>query len=428
MNTKIVTEGGHKLTGSVRVSGAKNSALPILLSSILTDELVTIKNVPLIEDVHTALEILTALGKKIQISGTFSLKDGSKNRTIAISGKIYEEFYVPEKLVYKMRASILILGPLLARQKKVNLPFPGGCKLGERAIDFHIEGLKKLRATITLNGNYIENLDTPVLKGNKIKLKTPSVGATENLVMAATLAEGTTIIENFAKEPEVIELVSCLKRMGSLIIIKDNTLIITGTQKLGGITYSLNGDRLEAMTYAAAAIITKGDISILGIKPDILAVPLQILKTMGIKVSCMDNKIKIAYAGILTGTNIKTAPYPGFPTDILPIFLPLLCIANTNSTIKENIFENRLYNITNELKKLGANIELISKTQGRVKPVKTLYNASVRAPDIRAGAGLLVAALSAKTETHIYELSHIDRGYENPIEKLSSIGAKIQRL
>ena len=417
--SKIRIIGGKPLSGEVKISGAKNSALPIIVASMLTDESVTIRNIPLVEDVKTISLLLTSLGAKVKKCGkNIFINTASLNNTTAHID-----------IVSKMRASFLVFGPLLARLGKAKVGLPGGCSIGTRLVNYHLDGLSKMGAQINIKNKYVNAYTTGKLKGSEIFLETPSVGATENILMAATLARGTTIINNAAIEPEVVDLAHFLVSMGAIIEgIGTRKLIIYGVKKLHGCEYKIIPDRIEAATYAIAAAITGGDIILNNIDLLHLFNFIGTLKTIGIRIEILSkNSVKvIGSLNNIKSTNIVTNVYPDIATDLQSLFISLLSIANGKSTVKETIFNNRFGHVT-ELNSMGADIS-IKGNIAYIAGIKNLKGAKVRVTDLRAGAALILAGLSANGETIIEEVHHIERGYDNIEGKLSLCGANIQRI
>ncbi len=415
--SKFIVERCNSLNGDVKISGAKNSALPILAASILTDEELKISNLPPICDIKRMLDILSYIG--CSVSEIKNSKISLKNTRISKSGAPYD-------MMNKLRASFLITGPLLARNGKAVVSFPGGCQIGTRPVDLHLKGLSLMGASI-MQSHGIITARAKRLKGEKIYLDFPSVGATENIMMAATLAEGTTVIENAATEPEITDLAKLLKKMGARISGEGTeTIEITGVSKLHGAYHSIIPDRIEAGTILTATAITGGDVTLNGVCCDHLTPVTAKLTEMGAEITEFKNSLRIKASSRLSGSDISTLPYPGFPTDMQAQFSALLSIADGTSIIRETVFENRFMHIA-ELKRMGANI----KTDGRsaiIEGTKKLTGAPVEATDLRAGAALVIAGLAAFGKTEISEIEHIDRGYYKIDEKLNSLGAKITRM
>lgn len=413
---KLIVKQSPPLTGTVRIHGAKNSVLPIMAASLLTSEVCTLEEAPLLEDVHVACEVLKCFGSRINIW----------NHTITIDNRNIYLGEAPYELVKKMRASFLVMGPVLARFGQVRISLPGGCAIGSRPIDLHLKGFSALGAEITLGHGYIE-AKANGLKGNKIYLDFPSVGATENIMMAATLAEGQTIIENAAEEPEIVDLSNFINAMGGNVRgAGTGTIRIEGVKSLHGAIHSVIPDRIEAGTFMVAAAMTGGNILLENALIDHLKPIEAKLKEAGAVIIEEDEGIRVCGPDILNPIDIKTLPYPGFPTDMQAQMMALVALAPGTSIITETVFENRFMHV-NELKRLGANI----KIEGRsaiVEGVTKLTGTKVRATDLRAGAALVLAGLVAKGETEISNIYHIDRGYYRIEEKFAKLGATIHRI
>ena len=414
---KLLISGGKPLKGEVRISGAKNSVLPILAASLLTDEEVVIGNVPHLQDVTTTISLLTEMGATLTID---------EKMKVSISASSMKSFYAPYEMVKTMRASILVLGPLLAHFGTAKVSLPGGCAIGSRPVNLHIEGLKAMGANIKVEDGYII-AKAKKLKGAKISLPIATVTGTENLMMAATLASGKTIIKNAAKEPEIIDLANCLRLMGASIE-GDGTSNITiiGVKKLSGCNYDVLPDRIETATFLVAAAITKGKLTLTHTRPDTIKVIINKLRKAGAKILIKNDNINIEVKSQLDAVNIITNPYPDFPTDMQAQFIALNSISKGKSKVIESVFENRFMHVQ-ELVRMGADIE-INGNIAIIKGVKGLTGAPVMATDLRASASLILAGLVAKGETIVDRIYHIDRGYECIEEKLTKIGASIKRL
>jgi len=415
MERRYVIEGGVRLEGEIEVSGAKNAVLPALSATILAKGVYKFKKVPRVRDVFCMLEILKHLGAKYEFKKNHLLIDTSK----------VQEVKIPYELATQIRASILFLGPACAVFKEALIPFPGGCVIGKRPVDFHLNGLKKLGAEITIEkGNIIAKGGN--LKGAEIILDFPSVTATENLMMAGVLAEGETIIKNVAKEPEVVFLGKMLKKMGAEIKgLGGDKIYIKGKKELKPVSMEIIPDRIEAGTFLVLAGLQKGnEIVIKNFCRDFLEIPLLKLEEIGLKVEFLNkNEVLVKRMGSLNTTRIITAPYPGFPTDLQPIFTMLLTQAEGLSFITENLFENRFLYVP-ELNRMGANIK-VEGTVAVVNGPTKLMGSPVKASDLRAGAALVLAGLCAEDITTIYNIEQIERGYEKLVEKLSGVGARI---
>lgn len=415
---KLVIIGGKKLKGTITVNGSKNAALPIICASLLTNEKVTLENIPDIADIHSMIKIIESLGAKIKFN----------NHILEIDSSSLKKKSMPDNLVKKMRASILIVGALLHRFGEIKMAFPGGCVLGKRSVHAHTHALTELGCKIIddIKGLHIK---CNKLKGKKITLPELSVTATENAVMAAVLAEGETEIRLAATEPHVQDLCLFLKKMGAKISnIGTNNIKILGVKKLKGVTYKITGDYLEAGTFAIAAVATQGDIFIKGINPDHLDSLWQKLEEMGVKFEIKTNEVHIKESKILNAIRIlRTAVYPSFATDLQAPFTVLLTQANGVSKVFETLFEGRL-NYLFELEKMGAHIEFLNPHQALIIGPKKLKGMTISSCDIRAGAAMVIAALIAEGETEISNINYIDRGYERLSEKLKSLGADIERM
>ena len=415
---KLLIKGGNKLSGTITCSGAKNAALPMIASTILSDEKVTLKNLPYLQDITTMFELLGSMGADI-------LLDEDMNFTIQSNNlKDIEARY---ELVKTMRASILVLGPLLAKYGKARIALPGGCAIGSRPVNYHLDSLEQMGAEIVLKNGYIE-ASAKRLKGANIRFDGVTVTGTENLMMAATLAEGTTTLLNVAREPEIIDLADILNSMGAKIEgAGSDKITIHGVEKLSGTSFEIPADRIEAGTYLAAAAVTKGDIKIEGINPNRLMKVIDKLINTGAKVEYDENSISFSMTNdIPNPVDITTAPFPEFPTDMQAQFSVINAISSGTANIYETIFENRFMHIL-ELNRMGCDIS-VNGNHAIIKGVKSLYGAEVMATDLRASASLILAGLCAKGETVVDRIYHIDRGYERIEEKLNYLGANIVRL
>ncbi len=414
---KIIIYGGNKLHGTIKVSGSKNSSLPILFATLLTDDKCKIQNVPVLADIKTTVDFLNFIGKKtIRKANTINCENSSKLNHIA-----------PYDLVRKMRASVLVMGPLIARLGKVNVSLPGGCSIGARPIDIHLEAFKKMGAKIELKEGYINITTEGRLKGADIEFRFASVGATENVLLASVLAEGTTRIINAAKEPEIQDLADVLVKMGAKISGAGTKIItIEGVEKLYGFTHNVIADRIEAATYMIAALITKGEITLTDVIPGHLQIVIDKLIEAGADIRTTEDTITVKWKKELKPINIKTEIYPGFPTDIQAQWMALMCLTNGNSIVEETVFENRFLHVC-ELQRLGANLKIEGR-QVYIQGVKELSGAPVMVSDLRAGAALVLAGLCAKGKTEISRIYHLDRGYETLEKKFRKLGANIKRL
>lgn len=413
---KLIIRGGKRLKGSVEISGAKNAALPIMAASLLSVGYSTVLNVPGLKDIMTMGRLLANLGAGFHIEGP----------RITISTEKIRIFEAPYDLVRTMRASILVLGPLLAKYGRAKVSLPGGCAIGARPINLHLMGLEKMGADIKLDSGYVI-AKAKRLKGAAIYFDTPTVTGTENLMMAASLAKGTTLIENAAKEPEVLDLANALISMGAKIIGAGQSAIeIEGVDELTPMDYSVIPDRIEAGTFITIAGITGGDITLRGCRLDHLDATMMKLKETGLFFEAVPGGIRVLGKSRPKATNVKTMPYPGFPTDMQAQFMALMCVSDGTSVIKENIFENRFMHVA-ELQRMGADITVEGGT-ATVKGVEKLKGAPLMATDLRASASLIVAALAAKGETEVRRIYHLDRGYEKMEEKLVKLGADVRRV
>ena len=415
---KLIATGGGPLKGEIRISGAKNSALPLLISSLLTQEVISISNIPHLNDITTTMELLGQMGVSLQVD---------EKLTIEADASMVSSAVAPYELVRTMRASILVLGPLIARFGYAEVSLPGGCAIGSRPVNLHIKGLEALGARIIFEGGYIK-ARADRLKGARIFMDLISVTGTENLMMAATLAAGTTVIENAAREPEVVDLAKCLTSMGANIQgAGTDEITIEGVEQLGGATHRVIPDRIEAGTFLVAAMISGGEIKLKDVIPRQLEAVFEKLREAGAHIDTGEDWIYLkAPDAPIKSVNVRTAPYPGFPTDMQAQFVLLNSIAEGTATVVETVFENRFMHV-HELQRMGANIELDGNT-AVVRGVKKLNGAPVMATDLRASACLVLAGLIAEGETLIDRIYHIDRGYDCIDEKLALIGANIKRI
>ncbi len=415
---KLLIKGGNSLHGTINCSGAKNAALPMIAATILCNEKITLKNLPYLQDITTMFELLGSMGANI-------LLDENMNFTISSNELLDTE--ARYELVKTMRASILVLGPLVAKYGKARIALPGGCAIGSRPVNFHLDALEQLGAKIELKNGYIE-ASAKELIGTSIKFDGITVTGTENIMMAACLAKGTTSLTNVAKEPEIEDLAEFLNEMGAKIKgAGTDKIIIEGVSELKGTTFSIPADRIEAATYLAAATVTQGNICIKGINPKRLKKVLDKLEESGAEISCDENSISLSMSKQKPKpVDITTAPFPEFPTDMQAQFSVINAIADGTSNIYETVFENRFMHIQ-ELNRMGCDIE-VNGNQAIVKGVKNLYGAEVMATDLRASASLILAGLCAEGQTIVDRIYHIDRGYERIEEKLNYLGADIIRL
>ncbi len=415
---KLIIVGGRPLAGDVRISGAKNAALPVLIASLLTAEPLTVRNIPHLHDITTTLELLGHLGAGLEVDEKMS---------ITVDAGEVAHLRAPYDLVKTMRASILVLGPLLARFGRAEVSLPGGCAIGSRPVNLHIKGLEAMGATIVIEGGYIK-AECGRLRGARIFMDTISVTGTENLMMAATLAKGTTVIENAAREPEVVDLAACLTAMGAKIAGAGSDVItVHGVDALGGAVHDVIPDRIEAGTYLVAAAATGGSIRLLDTRASLLDAVLEKLREAGASIEVGDTSVTLDMKGRRAkAVNVRTAPFPAFPTDMQAQFVMLNSVADGVATVTETVFENRFMHV-HELQRMGADIEMEGNT-AVVRGVDHLTGAPVMATDLRASACLVLAGLVARGETIIDRIYHIDRGYDCIEEKLAQIGAQIRRV
>lgn len=416
---KLIINGGKPLRGRVKISGAKNAVLPIIAAALLGQDVPSkLEEVPALDDVHTLSAVLEQLGVRVEF-------DADKNTLLVDSSNI-TSCEAPYDLVRKMRASFLIIGPLLARCGKAKISLPGGCAIGTRPIDLHLKGFEALGARIDIGHGYIEATAPEGLKGARIYLDFPSVGATENIMMAASMAEGTTIIENPAQEPEIIDLANYLNVMGARVRgAGTNVIKIEGVKSLTGRNYTIIPDRIEAGTYMVAAAMTKGDVYIENAISEHLKPVIAKLKEAGVTIEENIDGIRVVCDRRTKAVDIKTLPYPGFPTDMQAQFMALLAVSEGMGRVTETVFENRFMHV-DELKRMGANIRIDGRTS-MVEGVDSLHGCAVKATDLRAGAAMVLAGLVADGETRIGYIHHIDRGYDNLVSKLVMLGADIRR-
>ncbi len=413
-------EGGKRLKGKVKVAGAKNAALPLLAACLLTDKKVMLTNVPNLSDIITMKELLESLGAEVSY-------DASQNIAEVKAAKI-KSFRAEYDIVSKMRASVIVLGGLLARFGKAEVSLPGGCAIGARPINYHLQAFEAMGAKIDLEGGYIKaSVKGGRLKGAEINFPKVSVGATENILIAATLADGVTIINNAAREPEIVDLAHLLNAMGAKITGEGSSRIeIKGVNSLKGTEHKVIADRIEAGTFAAAAAVTGGEVEVTDISPEILSSTLEVIEKMGCAVKRNKNSFKVTAPKKLKPISVTTEPYPGFPTDMQAQITTMMCLADGISTMEENIFENRFMHAP-ELQRMGADME-ISGNVLKIKGIDKFKAAEVMATDLRASVSLVLAGLNAKGATTITRLYHLDRGYEKIEEKLENLGAKVKRL
>ena len=424
---KIQIYGGNPLSGTIMIGGSKNASLPVMCASLLTDEPLILGNVPHLADITTMANLLSQHGVEVALEGHDD-NEGHIGRVLSLKAKDINNTTAPYDLVRKMRASILVLGPLLARAGKAVVSLPGGCAIGTRPVDLHLNGLRKLGANISVENGYIHASAPKGLSGSRIIFPKISVGATENLILASVLAKGKTILQNAAKEPEINDLVNFLNSMGAKIEGTGTpNLTINGVPKLNGTRHAIMPDRIEAGTYAIAAAITGGKINLSGARMNDISSAVDSLRLAGINIQTSANGILVDRSNSeLKSTNIETEPYPGFPTDLQAQFISLMSTANGTSIVKETIFENRFMHVP-ELQRMGADITLDGGS-AIVRGTKKLTGAPVMASDLRASASLVLAGLIADGKTTVRRIYHLDRGYERLEEKLASVGAEIIRL
>ena len=417
---KLQIQGGQKLAGTLRVSGAKNAALPILAATLLTSEAVTLSKAPHLQDVTTMIELLACLGADVVVD---------ERMNVQVTAAQLSNLKAPYELVKTMRASFLVLGPLLARHGSAEVSLPGGCAIGSRPVDQHLKGLQAMGAAIEVVDGYVKANAEQGLQGADIYMDLVTVGGTENLMMAACLAQGITRLYNAACEPEIIDLGNFLAALGARISGHGTAeIVIEGMTELGGCRYQIMPDRIEAGTYLIAAAITQGSIRLVDLQPAALGVILEKLQQMGAQIKTGDDWVELDMQGRRpVAVDIETSPYPGFPTDMQAQFMALNAVAKGTATIRETIFENRFMHV-HEMNRLGANIELHGPSMAVVHGVEELKAAPVMATDLRASFSLVLAALVAEGTTVIDRIYHIDRGYETIEEKLQQIGAQVRRV
>lgn len=411
---KIIVKKSNPLKGSVRIDGAKNAVLPIIAATLLAKGKSVLREVPNLKDVHVISDLLRHLGAEVEYKGT----------TLTVDATNLTTYDAPYELVRKMRASFLVMGPLLARFNQTKISMPGGCAIGTRPIDLHLKGFKALGANVVMDHGFVE-AKTDRLKGSKLYLDFPSVGATENIMMAAVLAEGTTIIENAAEEPEIVDLANFLNEMGADVRgAGTNTIRIKGVKELKATEHDVIPDRIEAATFMVAAAMTKGDITIENIILEHLKPVTAKLREAGCEIIEMDNSIRVIGPEKLKSIDIKTLPHPGFPTDVQAQFMAMLTVAKGTGVVIETVFENRFMHVA-EFNRMGANIKIEGRT-AVVEGVEELNGAKVNATDLRAGAALILCGLIAEGETEIGEIYHIQRGYVDIDKKITALGGNIE--
>ena len=421
---QIVIRGGRALSGSIQISGAKNAALTLMPCALLSEEPLTLRNLPRLADIDTFGHLLNNHGVSTTIEGSHPSEFG---RVMTLRANRLTSTVAPYDIVRKMRASILVLGPLLARAGEATVSLPGGCAIGNRPIDLHLKALEHLGAEIELAAGYVKAIAKGGLRGGRYVFPTVSVGATENAVMAAVLARGESLLENVAREPEIIDLCRCLIAMGAKIDgVGTEKLTIQGVARLHGATYAVMPDRIETGSYACAAAITGGEIELLGAEEATLGATFDALREAGVEATPTPNGLMVRRANGLHGVTVSTAPYPGFPTDMQAQFMAMLSVADGASLLTETIFENRYMHVP-ELARMGADVTVRGRS-AVVRGVKGLVGAQVMATDLRASMSLVLAGLAAKGETVVSRVYHLDRGYERLEEKLSAVGADIERV
>ena len=415
---KLIVKGGKRLIGTVKTSGAKNAVLPIIAASIMGTSPSHFDEVPMLEDVRTISEVLRSLGIKVE---------SKEKNCLDIDSTVVESYEPPCELMRNMRASFFVMGPLLARMGKARIYMPGGCAIGARPVDIHLKGFEALGVVLDQQDGFIEATTPNGLKGATIYFDFPSVGATENVMMAAALAEGVTILENAAEEPEIVALASYLNKMGAKIRGAGTDVIrIEGVKELHGADYTIIPDRIEAGTYMIAAAMTGGDVIVDNVLPEHQKPLIAKLREAGAIVEEDIDKVRVIGNGTLKGVSVKTLPYPGFPTDMQAQIMAMMVVSEGNSKVTETVFENRFMHVE-ELNRMGATITTADRSANIEGPAK-LVGCDVRATDLRAGAAMILAGLVAEGETRIGDLHHIDRGYEDIVEKLKNLGADIERV
>ena len=415
---KLIVKGGNRLVGTVKTSGAKNAVLPIIAASIMGVTPSHFDEVPMLEDVRTISEVLKSLGIKVE---------SKEKNVLNIDSTTINSYEPPCELMRNMRASFFIMGPLLARMGKARIHMPGGCAIGARPVDIHLKGFEALGVVLKQEDGFIEATTPNGLKGATIYFDFPSVGATENVMMAAALAEGVTILENAAEEPEIVALANYLNKMGAKVRGAGTDVIrIEGVKELRGADYTIIPDRIEAGTYMIAAAMTGGDVIIDNVLPEHQKPLIAKLREAGAIVEEDIDKVRVIGTGSLKGVSVKTLPYPGFPTDMQAQIMAMMVVSEGNSRVTETVFENRFMHVA-ELNRMGAKITTADRSANIEGPAK-LVGCDVRATDLRAGAAMILAGLVAEGETRIGDLFHIDRGYEDIVEKLRNLGADIERV
>ncbi len=425
---RIRIRGGRALKGEIPISGAKNATLPLMIASLLTEDTLVLDNVPQLADVTLLQRILGNHGVDVMLSGKRPGESEHAGQTVQLSAKNIVDTTAPYHLVSKMRASFWVIGPLLARVGQARVSLPGGCAIGTRPVDFHLAALKMLGAAIEIEGGFVIASAREGLRGARIPFPKVSVGATHTAMLAASLARGESVIENAAREPEIVDVAACLEKMGAKISgAGTGTIRIEGVERLHGARHAVLPDRIETGTYAMAAAMAGGDVELLGARPELLEAPLELLARAGVEVTRTNAGIRIRRDGAgLLPVEIATAPFPGFPTDLQAQLMALMTRARGTSRITETIFENRFMHVQ-ELARLGARIHLDGET-ATVEGVERLKGAPVMATDLRASVSLVIAGLAAEGETVVHRVYHLDRGFERLEQKLARCGAAIERV
>jgi UDP-N-acetylglucosamine 1-carboxyvinyltransferase len=423
---KIRIRGGRQLKGQIQISGAKNAALPLMAACLLTEETLTLSNLPHLADITTLANLLVQHGVALHMNG--ATNGGHTGRVLEMNAREIISTRAPYDLVRKMRASVLVLGPLLARFGEAQVSLPGGCAIGTRPVDLHLTALELLGAKIEIREGYIHAKAPNGLHGAEVLFSKVSVGATENLLMAACLAKGTTRLINAAREPEITDLAECLVKMGAKITgIGSDTLVVEGVERLGGAEHSVVPDRIETGTYAIAAAITDGDLELLGARTEHLGAVIELLTKVGVEFTETEQGLRVRRRnGRLTGVDVMTEPFPGFPTDLQAQTMALMAASEGASMITESIFENRFMHVP-EMARMGANVN-VHGASAMVRGQRKLTGAEVMATDLRASVSLVLAGLAAEGETLLNRVYHLDRGYERVEEKLAACGADIERI
>ena len=422
---RIRIKGGRQLKGDIRISGSKNATLPLMVAALLSDKKLVLHNVPRLADITTMIQLLSQHG--VEIDAGTGENGHAHGTTLTLQTRRISSTTAPYDIVRKMRASVLVLGALLAREGAARVSLPGGCAIGARPVDLHIAGLRAMGAEIDIDGGYMVARATKGLKGARYTFPKVSVGATENLMMAAALAKGTTVLDNAAREPEITDLAECLAKMGVPVSgIGTETLVIEGVEQLKAATHTVIPDRIETGTYAMAVAMTAGDVELVGARLDLMEAAAQSLRAAGVVLEKTNRGVHISRANGLHGVDVMTEPYPGFPTDLQAQMMALMTRAEGASMITETVFESRFMHVP-ELSRMGANVT-IHHESALVRGVPKLRGADVMATDLRASVSLAIAALAAEGDTTLHRVYHLDRGYERLEEKLAACGADIERL